>query len=127
MILTSALVSAYLTYTFGIKGAMKQRIATEQIKLYMRAITYVQDLPDRSKDHTEENLAKLASEFQSIYNELLLVAPDNVINAFIDAIGQVKKGASVQPLTELVIILRKEVIPTTKIQGSDIVSVEFRA
>ena len=125
--MSSSLLSAFLTYVIGIKRAMKERITSEQMKLYARAIAYMQDLPDRLKDHSEENFTELASEFHSFYNELLLFAPDNILNALVNAMKQVRKGATAQPLFEFIILLRKELMPSTKLQSTDIISAEFRA
>lgn len=123
LMIGSAILGSYLTYIFSIRQSLKERILAERVKLYKPLLDFLDYF---TEPHGPEEWEKLESKVNQLYKELLLFAPDHVINAFLDVMKKVKKGTKAGPLVEFMIILRKEIIGKTNVTPDSVVSIELR-
>lgn len=121
--LVGSLFGAYLTYRFAIKQYLLQRRYSEKIDLYRPLFDFIISLIDADQD---TDWSQLENQANKVLNQLLLFAPDRIINDFLSIMTKVRKGASVRPLINYLLEIRNDLIPETKITPEDIIRIEFR-
>lgn len=124
MMLASAFLASYLTYVLAIKRTVQERLLAERVALYRPLIHSLSSLMGET---SPEKIRALQSTINPLGRELLLYAPDNIYRAFIKAIGAVRRGASVKPMVEFMVTLRKELMPQTRITSDDVFDIELKA
>jgi len=123
LMIGSAFLGSYLTYIFAIRQSMKDRIVTERVKLYKPLVDLMNSL---TETHDPDEWKELSKKANQIYNELLLFAPDTIVDSFLNVMKNIRKGASAAPIVDFILALRKEILGKTQITSQSVSSIEIR-
>ena len=122
MLFLSSVVGSYFTYTLAIKQSAKSKVMLERLSLYKPLFDFMSDL---AESHTNDEWKQLENEANKMYKNLVLYAPDYILNLYLETMKKMKKGTSAKPVFEFMIALRKEIISNTSLKADDIISIEF--
>jgi hypothetical protein len=135
-ILIGAFVAALFAYFFGIKNLIKSqaltreenRISRQENELFRKIELYKKLIEDinyivKLKNPSEKEKTIVIDKMNSHGLALLQFAPDYVYKEFTNLVRNWHKGGSLEDVVRFMIVLRKELIPDTKLTFEDVIAI----